>query len=51
MEEEPRVNVPRKDEEEPRKMYVRKTDIGRYGTIPGCPGCAALGTKTVAAHS
>ncbi len=35
-EEEPEVNIPRR-EEKPTKMYVRKTDIAKYGKTPQLP--------------
>ena len=49
--EEVKVNIPRRDEEAPMKMYLGKSDIERYGKTPGRAGCAALGTASIAAHS
>ena len=44
-----RRNTPRV-EEEPRRMYVRKAYIDKYGRTPGCPGCDAIGSKSPLAH-
>ena len=34
----------------PRKLYLRKKDLSKYGVTPGCPGCrsSAAGTQPVA---
>ena len=44
-----RRNAPRV-EEEPRRMYVRKAYIDKYGRTPCCPGCDAIGSKNPPAH-
>ena len=50
-EEEAKTNHPRKDEDEPRKMYARKRGMEKYGATAGCPGRSAFGAKNIAARA
>ena len=46
---EVRVNIPR-EEETPRRMYITKATVEKYGKTPGCPGCVAMETGKYGVH-
>ena len=48
--EEIRVNVPRA-EEAPRRMYITKAFIEKFGKTPGCPGCDAIERGKYGVHN
>ena len=43
------LNQPRP--EQYRKMYVTSAMINKHGPTSGCPGCARMGTRKMAAHN
>ena len=48
--EQAKVNVAR-EEEAPRRMYITKAVVGKYGKTIGCPGCVAVETGKYAVHT
>lgn len=48
--EQAKMNVAR-EEEAPRRMYITKAVIGKYGKTIGCPGCVAVETGKYAVHT